>query len=400
MTPLPKILLVDDHLETRQLVAIALEENGYQVISAANGEDGLARAREETPDLVLLDVMMPDRNGYEVCREMRAIPALAETPIILFTARTRPSEKWEGFEAGATDYLTKPTRPAELLHRVGAHLRLAAEKKGEELPPDDGGAPAMAEGEAPAMPGEAVAARQRLVLVMGARGGSGATLLAINLAAALANEKQPTVLVDLDDDQGHIGTYLKREHPGLEKWVGRAAVRPPLDRLLLTFTPHWQLLLWNPEANRERFQPSARELQDLLTTLLHPRRTVVVDAGHRLTSGVRALLRQADEVVYCLKPERASLTAAQQRLPYFAEWVRPPARVHCVLMDFGAGRPMARNVVESLIDHGLAATVHLVPEELTELVNNGRFHIDDLPDSPVAQSIRRLAARVVTGPGR
>ena len=120
-----KILIVDDDVDTLRLVGIMLQRQGYQIIAATNGQQGLSKALEERPDLILLDVMMPDMDGYEVTRQLRQAPPTAQTPILMFTAKSQLDDKVAGFEVGVDDYLTKPTHPAELQAHVKALLARA-----------------------------------------------------------------------------------------------------------------------------------------------------------------------------------------------------------------------------------------------------------------------------------
>jgi DNA-binding response OmpR family regulator len=106
-----KILIIDDDVDTLRLVGLMLQRQGYQISAAPNGSQGLTKALEERPDLILLDVMMPDMDGYEVTRRLRKNPATATIPILMFTAKTQLDDKVTGFEVGADDYLTKPTHP-------------------------------------------------------------------------------------------------------------------------------------------------------------------------------------------------------------------------------------------------------------------------------------------------
>ncbi|MFO3796084.1 MAG: response regulator transcription factor, partial [Anaerolineales bacterium] len=125
-----KILIVDDDADTLRLVGLMLQRQGYEVIVASDGPQALQKAEEEEPDLILLDVMMPGMDGYEVARRLRANPITASTPILMFTAKAQIDDKLVGFESGADDYLTKPTHPAELQAHVRALLaRRAPETK-------------------------------------------------------------------------------------------------------------------------------------------------------------------------------------------------------------------------------------------------------------------------------
>src|SRR5512144_335372 len=127
-----KILIIDDDLDTLRLVGLMLQRQGYQISAATNGTQGLAKAFEEKPNLVLLDVMMPDMDGYEVARRLRKNPTTAQTPILMFTAKTQLDDKVTGFEVGADDYLTKPTHPSELQAHVKALLARSTQK-GESI---------------------------------------------------------------------------------------------------------------------------------------------------------------------------------------------------------------------------------------------------------------------------
>ena len=117
------ILVVDDELDILEFVGYNLRKEGYIVLTANNGLAAIEIAQEKTPDLVILDVMMPDMDGIETCERMRAIPKLTNTIITFLTARSEDYSQIAGLEAGADDYITKPIRPKVLLSRVKALLR-------------------------------------------------------------------------------------------------------------------------------------------------------------------------------------------------------------------------------------------------------------------------------------
>ena len=131
-----KILVIDDEDTTVQLIALLLERRGYEVIKAYRAEDGLRKAYRSHPDLVLLDIMMPEMDGWEVCRRLRE---LSDVPIIFLTARSEIRDVVKGLEMGADDYIVKPYDNDELVARVRAHLRRApAPSISEELVFDGG----------------------------------------------------------------------------------------------------------------------------------------------------------------------------------------------------------------------------------------------------------------------
>jgi DNA-binding response OmpR family regulator len=136
-----KILIVDDEEVLVDTIAYNLEQAGYQVITAADGHSALEAARSESPDVILLDIMLPGIDGLEVCRQLRREPTTATTPIIMLTAKGDEIDKVVGLEVGADDYVTKPFGRRELLARIRALLRRATygnateeESEGDEAP--------------------------------------------------------------------------------------------------------------------------------------------------------------------------------------------------------------------------------------------------------------------------
>jgi len=118
------LLMIEDDARLAQMVVQYLGQNGYQVSQASDGASGLAALQADPPDLVLLDLMLPDMDGLEVCRRIRALPgSVARTPLLMVTAKGDPMDRIIGLEMGADDYLPKPFEPRELLARVRAVLR-------------------------------------------------------------------------------------------------------------------------------------------------------------------------------------------------------------------------------------------------------------------------------------
>jgi len=118
-----KILLVDDEQDILEFVSYTLKKEGFTVYTALNGKDARGIAKKEKPDLIILDIMMPEMDGIETCRELRDIPFLKNTVISFLTARNEDYSQIAGFEVGADDYITKPIRPRVLTSRIKALLR-------------------------------------------------------------------------------------------------------------------------------------------------------------------------------------------------------------------------------------------------------------------------------------
>ena len=183
-----KILIIDDDSETLRLISLMLQRQGYQTITGHNGDEGVVFAKHELPDLIILDIMMPEVNGYTVAKHLRAEPATSEIPILMFTAKSQIDDKVAGFEAGADDYLTKPVHPVELVAHIKALLTRRASRQ----------------------PDKAIQPKQGFTIgVIGAKGGLGVSSTVLNLGIALSERSElDVVCVELFPGRGIWGQEL------------------------------------------------------------------------------------------------------------------------------------------------------------------------------------------------
>lgn len=126
------ILVVDDEKDILELIEYNLKKEGYEVIQASDGQSGIELAREKDPDLILLDIMMPEMDGFEVCDIIRADSRLQNKPVIFLTARSDEQSEIEGLNKGGDDYITKPISTKKLLSRINAVMRRYLENRGPE----------------------------------------------------------------------------------------------------------------------------------------------------------------------------------------------------------------------------------------------------------------------------
>jgi len=117
-----KVLVVDDEENITQILEFSIGAEGYQVVTASNGEEAINKARKEQPNLIILDIMMPKVDGYEVCRILKSNPLTKRIPVILLTAKGREIDKRLGYEVGASDYIIKPFSPSKLIDKVNEYL--------------------------------------------------------------------------------------------------------------------------------------------------------------------------------------------------------------------------------------------------------------------------------------
>lgn len=121
-----KILLIDDEVDILEMLSYNLEKEGYLVNTATNGNDGIQKAKEMIPDLILLDVMMPEKDGIETCQDLRQIKELQNTLIVFLSARSEEFSQLAGFQAGANDYVVKLIKPRILISKINALLQLTS----------------------------------------------------------------------------------------------------------------------------------------------------------------------------------------------------------------------------------------------------------------------------------
>ena len=117
-----KILVIEDDPGSLRLIEYTLEQEGYHVLTATNGLEGLRKAKSEEPDLIILDVMLPGVDGFEICHRLRAEPQTAKLPVLMVSAKARGIDKATGLKVGADDYITKPWYRPELVAKIAAML--------------------------------------------------------------------------------------------------------------------------------------------------------------------------------------------------------------------------------------------------------------------------------------
>lgn len=391
-----KILVIDDHPETLDIITRVLRQRGYALVSTTSGRQGLSLAQSEAPDLILLDGMMPEMDGWEVCRRLRAIPETAAIPVIMFSAVNKAEQKLAGFDAGADDYLTKPTEPSELVERVKAMLEGVPPRP--ELAAEAGVEPVVYAPET-ANATMTLAGSSNLVAVLGVRGGVGTTILALNLAVCLAALGQETILVDLDLAQGHVALYLKEKVTGgLNQLLALPAdqlIRAVNDQLLpSTHQENLRLLL--AENNLVQAEtPTPAQIKNLLEALLRPKRTVIVDCGRGLTAVNRPIIEQADQLLVCLQPERVGMAVAKQFLPQLEAQLFPHTDLHPVLLDFSGQLSVPRQAVESYLGCSLSAIIPFKPPELNRSVNKSMPLVTLEPEANASLAMARLAQQLM-----
>jgi CheY-like chemotaxis protein len=340
-----KILIIDDDVDTLRLVGMMLQRQGYRIVVANNGSQGLIQAENENPDLILLDVMMPEMDGYEVARRLRANPDTASIPILMFTAKSQLDDKVTGFEAGADDYLTKPTHPSELLAHVKALLARSTK-----------GRPAA----------ETPKAEQRAftVGVLAARGGLGVSTVAANLGCSLSMlARADTIVAELRPGQGTLGADLGQTDLDALTQLLQAnqseITRQKVRDSLFTLREGISFLFASMQPRDAALMGNSAQIEILLNRLVYLASYLILDLGSGLPLWTQKLVKACQALVLVVEPQEASvqharaliadLTAlgckAQSILPVTVHRVRSELQLNWTQVQEQLGYPVAAAIM-------------------------------------------------------
>jgi DNA-binding response OmpR family regulator len=373
-----KILIVDDDVDSLKLIGLMLQRQGYSIVAAQNGEQALSLAESERPDLMLLDVMMPDMDGYEVCRRIRKNPQFAHVPIMMFTAKTLVDDKVAGFEAGADDYLTKPTHPAELAARI--KLVLERSKRQHAAP--------------------TTTRRGRVYVLLAARSGVGATTVGINLGVSLIKLGYPTILAEMRPGAGSAGLQLGiSQNPGLtmlrSKPISDISTRL-VEGALATHSSRLRLLLASYDPRDAGGELSPEHAEALVRALAGLGEHLLVDLGAGLGPVNERVIALADEVLVIVEPARVTLAMADSLLRSLDLLGVDPARISLVTVSRsvpGLSTPAA-TVRALLSGREPLATITAAPELAFQSAENSTPMVMLQPDGPLAEEYREMAQQL------
>ncbi len=377
-----KILVIDDDTDTLRLVGMMLQKQGYQITVASSGQQGLLKAEDEMPDLILLDVMMPEMDGYEVARRLRANPDTAHIPILMFTAKAQLDDKVAGFEAGADDYLTKPTHPSELLAHVRALLARATKST---------------------LTGEAPKAEQRAftIGILSARGGWGVSTVAANLGGSLLQTTRANVIVaELRPGQGSLGAefgqtdlsalaqFLQASQADLTRQKVREALFSPTEGLSFLFAsmrPRDAALLNN-----------LSQLEILLNRLVYLASYLILDLGPALPTSTQKILKTCQAVVVIVEPQTASVLHARALIQDLTDLGLKPQSILAVTVHrVRSELQLNWAQVQEQLGHPVVAAIMPAPELLYQASRMKTaavlYQADSLATQQFAQQFRKLA---------
>ena len=376
-----KILVVDDDVDTLRLVGLMLQRQGYQIVAASNGNQALTMAQSEKPDLILLDVMMPDMDGYEVTRRLRADPQTSSVPIIMFTAKSQVDDKVTGFEVGADDYLTKPTQPKELFAHVKAVLARGSKAR----------APAAA------IAGE----KGHMIGVIAAKGGLGASTLVINLGILLRlRTRKEVIIAELRPGLGSICLDLGLSKPeGLNRLLQKKSNEisvSDIEKELLTHTSGTQMLLASHIPLDARFSLATEGMQSIAHFLSYMANYVILDLGPGLPTSSEKILGICDDIILVVEPNPSTVLRTKALLENLVELGFGEGRVNIVLINrVRTDMQISWTQVRDQLGHDLAVAFTPAPELAYQSARGNIPIVVNQPDSLTTQQFTKLVELIV-----
>jgi pilus assembly protein CpaE len=365
--------VVDDDRLTLTIVEDTLRQAGLEVETAYSGEEALQKVTMFDPDVIVLDVVMPGVDGFEVARSLRKDPQRALTPIIMLTTKGGIADKMTAFQAGADDYLTKPFDPVELELRVKAHLaRTRAALGAQRSRP-----------------------KAKVITVFSLRGGCGVTSLAVNIAVSLAQMWQLEVpLLDLSLESGHAALMLDLRPTYTLGELAREELSDLESGLLLGYLAAHESgvrVMAAPKRAEDSSLLTPSLVERVLTALREQFEYVVIDTPSALTDVTLTTLDTSDLIILVVTPEIAGVKVTVNTLDILATLGYAQERLLVVVNHlFPKGGLPTESIQASL----RAAVVDGIPYDhvaFVEAINKGVPFVLGRPDSPAAAEVERLA---------
>lgn len=379
----PRILVIDDDPHLLTILSKLLSRNNFDVILAENGTIGLEKAQALRPDLIVLDIIMPGMDGFQVAERLQNDPNCAGIPIMVLTAYASPYGRKAAIEAGVDDFVTKPFGLQELLERIKSMIAT----------PDSGV-------NDPTLPLESVR-RARLISVHSLYGSTGCTALAVNLAVALEKKwRLPTLLLDGDYERGQVADALGAAED--VTWIDLAEA----DELQSALQP-----LADDEAAQERglnavalpgdlagaTQPGRPSVLGRVLQLKQRYEYIVADLTHEFEGNTYEVLASSEKILYVFSPQPRSLKLAKEALALYTVRGIDMDKVELIMVDEVPGDPARVSDMEQILGHAVSARLPYAAE-MPDALEWGLPFVQLFPNHPYSDRVGRLA-ELLSKPG-
>ena len=370
-----RILIIEDEPRMLRLLGMTLEKDGYRIAAAQTAAAARTQIQAAVPDVIILDVMLPDMSGLDLCRELRQHPATSAVPILMLSALGQVADKIAGLKAGADEYIVKPIDALELVARIGSLLERTHRMRGEGV--DQHG---------------------KVVTFLGSKGGVGTTTAVVNVGACLVAQGKRALAAELRAKMGQMHAML-----GLaagDGMLGLLALDPPhihaqsITAWVVRHTSGLQVLPAptgiGPDARIESAQALA-----IVAALASLADTVLIDLPPFPSPEGEAVLGVSDRVLMTMEPTRLGLEAAFVMAAYAKAHARPAADLRVVVISRAPlATPISARQIQERFGWTVLGGVPPAPDDCARAQQLGTPLIQAAPDSTATEAFKQLARAI------
>jgi DNA-binding response OmpR family regulator len=370
-----RILIVEDEPQMLRLLGMTLEKEGYRIVAAQTAAAARAQVQATVPDVIILDVMLPDTSGLQLCRELRQRPATSAIPILMLSALGQVPDKVAGLRAGADEYVVKPIDALELVARIGSLLERTHRMRGE------GGAQ-----------------QGKVVTFLGSKGGVGTTTALVNVGACLVVQGKRALAAELRAEMGQMHVML-----GLaagDGMLGLLALDPPHIQAK-SITP-WVVrhvsglqVLSAPSGIRPEVRIECAQALAIVAALTSLADTVLIDLPPFPSPEGEAALGVSDRILMTMEPTRLGLEAASVMAAYVKAHARPAADLRVVVINRAPlATPVSARQIQERFGWTVLGGIPPAPDECARAQQLGSPLIQAAPDSTATEAFKQLARAI------
>ncbi len=373
-----RVLLIEDEVFYHKLIRGALNETEYDLEFAKTGKEGLAKVSAFDPELLIVDLMLPDLNGLQILERLRRDPKHSHTPVIVVTAQDELDEKLKAFEAGADDYLVKPFQPQELVARMGILARRGKAAKFVRGLEDQ-----SAQSEAD------------LIAIHSLRGGLGCSSIALNLGLAFHQLwEKPTLLLDGVFAAGQLA--LMMDAKPIRTWeslvgVEQSALDADAVKELLSLHESGIQYVAAPRTPIAADSFTPESVQMIIQQLKSGSKFIIADTPHDFSDIAVQMLTMADTILLVMAPDVASLRTTVSALEIYDRLGIEPDRVKILLNHNSSSPAIKQDQLEKVLKRLPDYVLPYESREVYRAINYGKPFMLEKPELPISLELAKVA---------
>ena len=375
-----KILIVDDEPNVLRMVSYTLHAEGFEVITAQNGAEAISKAQTEAPELILLDVMLPDMSGVEVCAQIRKMQETIDIPVIMLSALAQVPDKIKGLEAGADEYITKPITPGELVARVKALLgRFRQVRRSQPKHP------------------------AKVLGFIGAKGGVGTTTAALNIATALVIQEKKVIAAEIRSSYGTFSAQLNLDQLQsmaslLEHDLSKINEREV--SLHLVGLPSGLRLLVGPQSASEYRRIEPQQVETIIQVIASMVDYVILDLPCHHWDANQTAIRRCDLVALVVEPESTALASGIVAVNQMRSWGVYGNRLGVIIVNRAQlVIPIKLDQIRTMLGHEVIGVIPTAAEALITSHLTGLPVVLYQPSNDVSKAYIDITKRISASTG-